>query len=64
MNYFYNTFTYMKTKNKGGRPKLPKSLKKVGFSTKVTPDLLRRINVKAKGIGRNKVVEEVLEKNF
>jgi len=54
----------MSSKRKAGRPKLPKSLKKVGFSTKVRPALLKEINYQTKERGRNTVIEEILERNF
>jgi len=54
----------MAKKRKAGRPKMAKTLKKVGFSIKVNPELFKRINSQTKGNKRSTVIEAELEKVF
>lgn len=55
----------MKVKKKAvGRPKMPKSLKKVGFSIKVRPVLLDNINRQTEGKNRNQEIETLLEQKY
>jgi hypothetical protein len=51
----------MKRKAKLGRPKLPKELKKVGFSMKVKPELWAKIKTLKY---RNSELESILEKSL
>jgi hypothetical protein len=51
-------------KRKIGRPKVPISLKKIGFSIKVRPTLLKAINEKTKDLNRNAEIEAILEQKY
>lgn len=47
-----------------GRPKVPKSLKKVGLSLKVRPVLFQAIYEKTKDSNRNAEIEALLEQKY
>lgn len=51
-------------KRKVGRPKMPNSLKKIGFSIRVTPTLMEAIEEKTKNKNRNQEIELALEEKF
>ena len=57
-------FVLMGRKKRLGRPKMAPELKKQGFSVKVSPDLMRAINLKTAGRNRNYEIELALEKYF